>query len=290
MDKYPELNGHAVGILLKELVRRAMLVARRHTLTFEVNQKVGYSGEMNDVFTNADCETQAVYVKSLKECFPGIGIIGEEDALVVPSASGNDAYFTIDPIDGTKAYVRRQSHGVGSMIALVIRGEVVAAYIGDVCSGEIYGFRPDSSSVWRITNLEMYERLEANPSSIRFRTSHLLLRDREKDHGETARQTMDCFNGISVDGGSIGIWMARLWKREVQALILKPSWETPWDSTPVVGISRKLGYMFLRPVGSWWESYEPSCLREKEWRGHDTLVLHRNDFDELYRHFPIVSG
>ena len=75
---------------------------------------------MDDVFTSADKLAQESYVKSLRECFPDIGIIGEEESLSIPAKKGRRAFFTIDPIDGTKAYIRRQSHGIGSMVSLVI--------------------------------------------------------------------------------------------------------------------------------------------------------------------------
>ncbi len=284
MKNYPELNGHSTGIILKELVRRAIQIARREMMTFEVTGKMGYGGDMDDVFTNADKLAQEVYVKSLQECFPGIGIIGEEDALVVTAMEGVNAYFTIDPIDGTKAYIRRQSHGIGSMIALVINDEIVSAYIGDVSSREIFGYRPDSNSVWRITDLEVFEKLKEPLVDITLGQLHLLMRDRESKYSEVSRLTMDAFKGISIDGGSIGTWAARLWKGEVGALLLHPSWETPWDSNPVVGISQKLGYAFLRPVdedGCRWEIYEARPCSEKYRREHDTLIIHKNYVKQL---------
>lgn len=103
-------------------------------------------------------------MKLLRECFPGFGIIGEEDSLLIPSDDGVNAYFTIDPLDGTKAHIRRQSYGVGSMVALVLSGSVVAAYIGDVNSREIFGYRPQSSLVWRITDMDVVERLDGDHS------------------------------------------------------------------------------------------------------------------------------
>lgn len=283
MQNYPALNGHSVGIIMKELVRRAIVVARRQTTTFEVGQKMGYGGSMDDVFTTADALAQEIYVKSLQECFPGCGIIGEEDSLVLDPAPGVNAYFTIDPIDGTKAYIRRQSHGIGSMIALVVDDEVVAAYIGDINSREIFGYRPDSDSVWRITDMEVFEALDNNPPAVEIDTLHLLMRDREQDYGELSQKTANFFKGLSIDGGSIGIWAARLWKKEVGALLLRPTWETPWDSNPVIGISQKLGYTFLRATENGWEEYRPVPFREKERRQHDILIIHRNYLPALAR-------
>jgi hypothetical protein len=42
-----ELNGHAVGIILKELVRRAMAIIRNERQVFEVTAKQGHSGSMD---------------------------------------------------------------------------------------------------------------------------------------------------------------------------------------------------------------------------------------------------
>jgi hypothetical protein len=47
----------------------------------------------------------------------------------------------------------------------------------------------------------------------------------------------------------------------------------------VVGISRKLGYIFLRPDagGSRWERYDPPLRRETFRRETDLLVVHQDD-------------
>ena len=47
------LNGHSVGRILKEAVRRAATVIRAERLTFEAHTKQSYSGTMDDVFTSA---------------------------------------------------------------------------------------------------------------------------------------------------------------------------------------------------------------------------------------------
>lgn len=282
----PEINGHVVGIVLKELVRRAIVVARRQITTFEVGIKEGYGGNMDDIYTTADSLAQASYVKSLQECFPGIGVVAEENLLAI-SADSKD-YFTIDPLDGTRAFVRRQSHGIGSMIAMIIRGEVVSAYVGDVVSQEIYGYRPGSETVWRITDLEIYEKLPANPQASDISQLNILLREREKQYQPVSRQAIDHFKDVLIDGGSIGTWAARLWKREVGALLLAPAWETPWDSSPVIGISRKLGYIFLRPKLDGWETFSPIISDKKYYKNHDTLVIHSNNLHSLAGLIPIT--
>ena len=121
-----------------------------------------HRGNLSDVVTDADHDAHAIYLKLLRECFPGIAIIAEEE-----EAEGGEpeTYFTVDPLDGTKAFVRRQSHGIGTMISLVDRGQVIAAYVGDVMTQEVFGFRPGSPHVHRISEFDRGERLRSIPNS-----------------------------------------------------------------------------------------------------------------------------
>ena len=258
-------------------MRRAILAIRNERQVFEVTAKEGYSGGMTDVCTSADQKAQAVYLRSLRECFPDFGIVAEEDGFAVQPKNGCTSFFTVDPLDGTRAFVRRQSHGVGTMIALVNSGEVVSAYIGDINTHEIYGFRPGSTHVHRITEFETGEVLghESRPLA----EHYVLLRDPERIYSPASQALIGRFRAYEIEGGSIGIWLARLWKREVGAALLPPSIETPWDSAPVVGISRALGYVFLKPAdgGSGWTRFDPVISDKMARRDHDMLVIHRDD-------------
>lgn len=279
------LNGHATGIIMKEAVRRAMVAIRSERLAFEVHRKDGYGGgTMDDVSTSADQKAQACYQRMLSECFPGVGIIAEEEFLKVRPAKGINAYFTVDPLDGTKAYVRRQTHGVGTMIALVLDGAVAAAFVGDVNAGEVYGFRPGSDSVWRINSLDVFERIEYC-RTFQEGNKYILLRDPLDKYSPESRGMAHCFRSHQIDGGSIGLWLARLWKREVCAAIMPPSHETPWDSTPVIGISRTLGYRFYRPDPNGragWTSFDPELPQAVVERPHDMLVIHPHDMQSIF--------
>jgi fructose-1,6-bisphosphatase/inositol monophosphatase family enzyme len=75
---------------------------------------------------------------ALRHCCRGKG---PESAV---SYSGGNLLLTVDSLDGTKAYVRKQFHGIGTMVSLVCDCNVIAAYVGDLMTQEIYGFRPAS--------------------------------------------------------------------------------------------------------------------------------------------------
>lgn len=271
------LNGHSVGRILKEAVRRAATVIRAQRSTFEAQTKLSYAGTMDDVFTSADKAAQEVYLRTFTECFPGCGVIGEEDSLSLPAVKPITAYFTVDPIDGTRAFIRRQSHGITTMVALVDGGEVISAYVGDISSDEVYGYRPGSARVHRITHLDTFETLmprETCPKNIG--EVFGLLRDPPSAYSEQTQKLIAGFLNYEIMGSSIGAWFARLWKGELGALLLPPGFETPWDSTPVIGISRKLGYTWLRPENGAWIAYEPELPLRPVMRDHDALVIHES--------------
>ena len=153
---------------------------------------------------------------------PNLGIIGEENSLQIACTEpGVDAWFTVDPLDGTKAFIRRQSHGVGSMLGLVYDGVVIAAVVGDVMTHEMYYYRPESTQVHRL-NLrdDKYESLRID-HKLSLGSQYVLLRDDPRIHSpgiqQIAQRKADggLFKNIEVAGGSIGTHMARLWKGEV---------------------------------------------------------------------------
>ncbi|MBI3572066.1 hypothetical protein HY091_00835 [Candidatus Kaiserbacteria bacterium] len=281
-ERFGLVNGHIIGRVLKEAVRRATVTIRNERLVFETQAKPGYSGKMDDVCTTADRKAQEIYLRTFHECFPDYGVIGEEENLRIEPTNGCTAYFTVDPLDGTRAYIRRQSHGVGTMVALCEDGEVLSAYVGDINTEEMYGYRPGSSKVHRITRLDTFETLgyEARGKTT---DSYALLRDPVSTYSPQVQRFIGHFKNYEVMGSSIGTWAARLWKRGVMALLLPPGVETPWDSAPVIGISKKLGYVFLRPrsVGISWEAYAPPVSPEIYQREHETLIMHGSDLGWL---------
>jgi fructose-1,6-bisphosphatase/inositol monophosphatase family enzyme len=277
-----ELNGHAAGIIMKELVRRAIVAIRNQRQVFEVRGKMGLSGKMDDVLTSADKAAQAIYLRSLRECFPMWGIIAEEDSLVVPCTDGSGFFFTVDPLDGTKAFVRKQSHGVGTMISLSQGNVFLAAYVGDVNTQEVFGFRPGSNKVHRISEYSTSEVLEFKLQPLKDR--YILLRDPERVYSPPSQNLIGGnFKSVLVDGGSIGTWLARLWKGEVGAALLPPSHETPWDANPINAISKRLGFVCLKPhyEGTRWEPYEPEPFQKRFTREHDTLIVHESNLKEV---------
>lgn len=265
---YGPVTGPLVGLAMKEMVRRAIKVIRNQRFVFDARKKDHLDETLDDLVTTADHEAQKVYLRAIGKCFPEYGVIAEEDELRVPCRIPNrQLHFMVDPLDGTKAFARRQSAGVGTMIALVDGREVIAAYVGDIMTQEIYGYRPGSTKVYRLSEFEIAEALVTEPRPLA--GSYVLLRQQPKDLIEPVAELVERFLGVDVEGGSIGISYARLWKQECDALLLGPHFTTPWDSAPIIGISKMLGYKCLKIDGQG---------RLEEIDPYPPLAPARNDF------------
>jgi hypothetical protein len=286
MESYGRLNAHSIGIIMKEMVRRALEIIWDQRFCFQVTAKRGLDGKMDDIHTTADEDAQKMYVKLLQENFPTFGIIAEEGRLRIPCTDTTlgDIYFTVDALDGTKAYNRRQSHGIGTMISLVHNGEVIAAYVGDVMTQEIYGYRPESDKVYRISGFGKAMQL-AIPTDGDIRDLFLILRKRPEDFTLPLLRSLvampregGAFKDIEIANGSIGICMARLWKGEVGAALIGFNYGTPWDDTPVIGISKKLGFVFMEPneQQTRFVVTHPVPIEEVATHGNFQLVIHES--------------
>ncbi|MFA6338738.1 MAG: inositol monophosphatase family protein [Candidatus Paceibacterota bacterium] len=297
MKTYGDLNVHLIGIVMKGVVERAISIIKRECLRFTFKEKATDYKSDKDYVTSADHAAQKIYVKLLRECFPTFGIIAEEDGLIIPCTENLfDAYFTIDPLDGTKAFMRRQSEGVGTMLGLIINGKVAASFIGDVMTEEIYCYRPESNKVHRILELGKFEPgevLSINPEK-KLSEQFVLLRKAPDSHSLFVQQLTKkqnkggLFKGINVMAGSVGITTAKLWKSEIGAVIWTPGITTSWDLTPVFGISEKLGFEFYSIeydlLSFPYITQKNFVLKERKIKLEtETIIIHKSRVPELLK-------
>ncbi len=191
--------------------------------------------------------------------------------------------------------MRKQSEGIGTMIALVeTKGgiqTVIAVCIGDVMTDEIYYYKPGGVYVHRF-HKDRHELLEYYPK----KHQRLLLLDDMRLFPKIVaaltnpieKKGFGYFDSAGSVNGSIGTNFARLWKGEVDAIILKEQYVTPWDVSPVYGISHKLGFKFIgleqydkKSIG-WVElSISPLTIKKQP----TTLVIHESKTDDIQRWF-----
>jgi 3'(2'), 5'-bisphosphate nucleotidase len=92
----------------------------------------------NSPVTEADRRGEALILEGLARRFPDLPVISEEDAseFGAPEAIG-PRFFLVDPLDGTKAFVRGDPHFTVN-IGLIDHGRPVAGVVAAPASGEIW--------------------------------------------------------------------------------------------------------------------------------------------------------
>jgi hypothetical protein len=171
---------------------------------------------------------------------------------------------------------------------LVINGEVACAYVGDVTTFDIFGYRPDCIAVHRIdTSGAAVDLTTAIDRARPLAEQVALLREMPLDHhplvarlAETVKRG-GAFREFQTASGSIGLSMSRLWKGEVGMHAMAAGKETPWDWAPLVGICQRLDMVWLRPTDDGLVVVSPELRRDVYRREFDVVVVHRSNVDEL---------
>ncbi len=86
--------------------------------------------------TRADKESDSIIVPFLKERFPAYAVLSEEEK-DDPARLSNDYCFIVDPLDGTKEFLKRNGQFTVN-IALAYRHRVVMGVICVPVTGELY--------------------------------------------------------------------------------------------------------------------------------------------------------
>jgi len=106
--------------------------------------------------TEADRRGEALIIERLAACFPEIPVVSEEDAseFGTPDAIG-PRFFLVDPVDGTKAFVRGDPNFTVN-IGLIENGRPVAGAVSAPATGETW-FTSNGLAMKRRTGGEAQE-------------------------------------------------------------------------------------------------------------------------------------
>ena len=193
------------GRLAVAAMHGAMRFIRASRRTYVRHRKPGYApGETDDV-TSADLGAQSLYLDAFLGAFPAIQILAEEEDPRLGPVDEALPYITIDPLDGTGAFLRRQNSGVGSMVALVHRDEVLGAFVGDALTREVIGYA-GSGPVRQYLGAEDVEgEVVGPPSPASPGRGYLSLRQTPEAYSTTARALIAKHRGVLVYSGSVGV-------------------------------------------------------------------------------------
>ena len=188
--------------------------------------------------TIADRECEKLISRSLLENFPEDGILGEEGTSI---NSRNGRRWLIDPIDGTRDFVRRNSFWA-IQLALQVEKQVVLGIIYCPCLKEILyaasghgchwnGTRVSASDVTRLDkSILMVSGFKAAWDSWPVDAVRQLTQD-----CWTVRCYGGCYDVIMLARGKADIWLSGSGME--------------WDYAPVQVIARECGARFLTKAG-----------------------------------------
>jgi len=129
------------GAVLAVFERLALEAGREIMRVFEAGCAVERKADASPV-TEADRRAEEIILAGLREAFPGIACVAEEEiaAGIVPADLGS-AFFLVDPLDGTKEFVNRRTDFTVN-IALVRGGVPAVGTVFAPCNGRFFSGRP----------------------------------------------------------------------------------------------------------------------------------------------------
>lgn len=115
--------------------------------------------------TEADRESEKIILAGLRAAFPEIPCVAEEEASAgIMAPDLGDAFFLIDPLDGTKEFVNRRTDFTVN-IALVRHGVPEIGVVFAPCTGRFFSGRPGKAETIEIN--DDYEIVDRQPISAR---------------------------------------------------------------------------------------------------------------------------
>jgi 3'(2'), 5'-bisphosphate nucleotidase len=124
-----------------DIFERLALAAGREVMrVFHAGCAVDRKSDSSPV-TEADRESEKIILAGLRAAFPDIPCVAEEEAAagIMPTDLG-DAFFLIDPLDGTKEFVNRRTDFTVN-IALVRHGVPEVGVVFAPCTGRFFSGR-----------------------------------------------------------------------------------------------------------------------------------------------------
>lgn len=124
--------------------RLALDAGRAIMRIFEAGCAVEQKADTSPV-TDADRESEEIILAGLREAFPHVPCVAEEESAagIAPAALGRE-FFLIDPLDGTKEFVKRRTDFTVN-IALVRDGVPEIGVVLAPCSGRFFSGRPGTA-------------------------------------------------------------------------------------------------------------------------------------------------
>jgi fructose-1,6-bisphosphatase/inositol monophosphatase family enzyme len=215
--------------------RKAGVIALRH---FQTGVATEVKPDLSPV-TEADRECERVICRIVSDAFPDDGIVGEEGAR---KSSLNGRRWLIDPIDGTRDFVRHNTFW-SVQLALEAQGAIILGAIYFPCLDEMLYASRDSGCFWNETPAQ----LASTPSLDKaiLLVSGLKAAGRVWDPGAVHRLAEICWT-VRAYGAGYDIVMLATGRGDIW---LSGS-GMEWDYAPARIIAEELGARFITRDGT----------------------------------------
>ena len=192
--------------------------------------------------TQADREAERVIVDVLGRAFPEHGVLGEEFG----GAGTTDTRWIIDPIDGTKNFVRRIPLWA-TLIALEERGEITVGVIHNPVSGDLYTARRGAGAFLNGERIKVSVQSDLGRASL----VHAGLRPLHRTpHWEGFLRLVDATDRQRGFGDYVGYSLVAEGKAEIYAEIYpEDAGLKPWDLAPCKILVEEAGGRFTDLAG-----------------------------------------
>lgn len=136
----------------RDIARRAGEVALEYR-----SRGIGYEAKADESpVTIADRECEKLIVEAIRKAFPEDGLLGEEGAL---QESTNGRKWIIDPIDGTRDFIRG-TRAWSVLIGLEEKDEIVAGFAYFPSYGEMFSAAKGGGAWWAVDAVTPPTRME----------------------------------------------------------------------------------------------------------------------------------
>lgn len=225
------LNEKDISYIENLAVKACEAITEVYNSDFNVNYK-----DDKSPLTEADKRANKIITQGLSERFPNFSILSEESSDDL-SRLTNDYCFIVDPLDGTKEFVKRNGEFTVN-IALSYCGKSVFGIIAVPCTGEIYTAQKGMGAKYKL-NGETYH------LKVSDKTKELCMVASRSHPSETLQKAMDInkdkiTNVIGVGSSLKGCMVARA-KADIYYRF-GPTME--WDTAAMQCIVEEAGGIF----------------------------------------------
>lgn len=255
-------NSYQIGQTLITIVKRMQSSILQYMQEFNPDQDIVGKDDAEgtsdaDITTVIDTRAQKVCIDIAEKTWgPELGIIAEESGdgcLDFRQSAYTDceACLTIDPLDGTRAFVNGGSTAVGIILSLTIDGETVGSVVCNIATKEIY-LQGNNGYPYQQAFFGSQLRMQCSNelSYEEFCDTHCIAQQNLTSRGyndcvrfllqDSRLEKPGLYKRSEVVSGSTALNFARLWKGEVSTMIVPGKrTDTPWDMNAIFAINQQ---------------------------------------------------